>query len=63
MTIRDVVGRTVFLNKHPFTIIGVAPSGFFGTFIAFSPDFFVPIVNRGQVDGDDVLNQRAESGG
>ena len=55
---RDVLGRTVFLNKHPFTIIGVAPSGFVGTFIAFSPDFFVPIVNRGQVDGDDVLNQR-----
>ena len=55
---RGAVGRTVLLNKHPFTIIGVAPPGFVGTFIAFSPDFFVPIVNRGLVDGDDMLNQR-----
>jgi predicted permease len=55
---RGVVGRTVLLNKHPFTIIGVAPAGFVGTFIAFSADLFVPIVNRGQVDGDDQLNQR-----
>jgi hypothetical protein len=57
---RGVVGRTVLLNKHPFVIIGVAPPGFVGTFIAFSPDLFVPIVNCGLVDGDDaVLNQRA----
>ncbi len=55
---RGAVGRTVLLNKHPFTIIGVAPPGFIGTFIPFSPDFFVPIVNRGLVDGDDLLNQR-----
>jgi hypothetical protein len=27
---RGVVGRTVQLNKHPFTIIGVAPPGFRG---------------------------------
>ena len=57
---RGVVGRTVLLNKHPFVIIGVAPPGFVGTFIAFSPDLFVPIVNRELVDGDDdSLNQRA----
>ncbi len=55
---RGVVGRTVLLNKHPFTIIGVAPQGFVGTFIAFSPDLFVPIVNHAQLDGDDSLNQR-----
>ena len=55
---RGIVGRTVHLNKHPFTIIGVAPPGFVGTFVLFSPDLFVPIVNREQVDGDDLLNQR-----
>ena len=59
---RGVVGRTVLLNKHPFVIIGVAPPGFVGTFIAFSPDLFVPLVNDGQVDGDenggDILSQR-----
>ena len=53
-----VVGRTVLLNKHPFTIIGVAPPGFVGTFTAFTADFFVPIVNQEQVEGYSLLNAR-----
>ena len=48
---RGVVGRVVQVNKHPFTIVGVAPPEFHGTFVFFSPDFFVPIVNQEQVDG------------
>ena len=55
---RSVIGRTVQLNKHPFTIIGVAPPGFLGTFVAFSADLFVPIVNQEQVDGESLLNAR-----
>lgn len=54
---RGVVGRTVLLNKHPFVIIGVAPPGFVGTFIAFSPELFVP-VNSG-LESNELLNQRA----
>jgi len=42
---RGVVGRTVQLNRRPFTIAGVAPPGFHGTLMFFSPDFFVPIVS------------------
>ena len=53
-----VVGRKVLLNKHPFTIIGVASPGFVGTFPAFIGDFFVPIVNQEQVDGTNLLNSR-----
>lgn len=52
------VGRTVRLNKHPFTIIGVAQPNFRGTFVAMATDFFVPIVNQDQVDGVNVLNDR-----
>ena len=44
-----MVGRTVQLNKHPFTIVGVAPPGFHGTVLFFYPDFFIPIVNQPQV--------------
>src|SRR5437868_429371 len=55
---RSVIGRTVQLNKHPFTIIGIARPGFFGTFVAFSPDLFMPIVNQEQVDGENLLNAR-----
>jgi predicted permease len=43
---RNVIGRTVLLSKHPLTIIGVAQPDFLGTFIEFSPAFFVPIVNE-----------------
>ena len=56
---RGVVGRTVQLNKHPFTILGVTPPGFRGTVLIFAPDFFVPIVNQEQVDGWSGLNDRA----
>jgi len=55
---RGVVGRTVLVNKHPFTIIGVTPPEFLGTLPAFASDFYVPIVNQEQVDGENLLNIR-----
>ena len=55
---RGVVGRTVQLSKHPFTILGVAPPGFRGSLLFYSPDFFVPMVNAEQVDGADYLHAR-----
>ncbi|MGE5326288.1 MAG: ADOP family duplicated permease, partial [Deltaproteobacteria bacterium] len=53
-----VVGRTVLLDKHPFTIIGVAQPGFRGTMVFFNPDFFVPMVNAEQIEGTNNLNKR-----
>jgi predicted permease len=55
---RGVVGRTVQINKHPFTIIGVAPPDFRGTLVFGSPDFFLPIVNQDQIDGQFPLTDR-----
>ena len=55
---RDVVGRVVLVNKHPFTVIGVAPPAFDGTLLFFSPDCFVPIVNRNQIDENNQLSER-----
>ncbi len=55
---RGVAGRVVQLNKHPFTILGVAPPEFHGTLLFFFPDFFVPIVNHEQLDGRNILNAR-----
>jgi predicted permease len=55
---RAVVGRVVRLNKHPFTIIGVAPPEFHGTLLFFFPDFYVPMVNLEQVDGSNKFDLR-----
>src|SRR6202030_1533899 len=54
---RTVLGRVVEGNKHPFTIIGIAPPEFHGTLLFFHPDFFVPLIDQGQIDGND-LNAR-----
>jgi len=55
---RGVVGRVVQLNKHPFTILGVAPPDFQGTLLFLGPDIWVPLVNQEQVEGMNVLNAR-----
>ncbi len=60
---RQVIGRVVQVNKHPFTIIGVSPPDFNGTLMFFHPAFFVPIVNRQQVEGGDYdLDVRGKRG-
>ncbi len=58
---RGVVGRVVRLDKHPFTIIGVAPPDFRGTVLFVSPDFFMPIVNQEQVNGEALLDARGNT--
>jgi predicted permease len=53
-----VVGRAVRLNRHPFTVVGVAPPGFRGTMLFFGPQLFVPIVHEEQIAGTNRLNAR-----
>ena len=47
---RTIIGKTITLNRQAFTVIGVAPRGFNGTYaIYFAPDLYVPIMMLGQV--------------
>jgi putative ABC transport system permease protein len=39
----NIVGKTQVLNGLPHTIVGVAPKGFYGTFVGYSWQFWVPI--------------------
>jgi predicted permease len=55
-----IVGRVVQVNKHPFTILGVAPREFRGTLLFFSADLWVPMVQQEQVQGLQVLDNRGE---
>lgn len=53
-----VVGTIVQLNKHPFTVIGVAPAAFHGTDVFIWPDFWTPIVNGQDYSDTNFLTNR-----
>ena len=55
---RSVVGRVVEVNRHPFTILGVAPRGFRGTLVFASPNYFLPMVDKQEVEGANDLGER-----
>jgi predicted permease len=39
----EIVGKKQLLNGVPHTIIGVAPQGFYGTFVGYPIQFWVPV--------------------
>jgi predicted permease len=45
-----VVGRTVLVNQHSFTIIGVAPERYHGAYYFIEPDFYLPLTTLGLLD-------------
>jgi predicted permease len=51
-----VVGSTFALEGHPFTIIGVAPAGFFGeTLQSDPPDIWIPLQQEPLINGEGSL--------
>jgi len=58
-----VVGRTVEINKHQFTILGVAPPAFRGTELFFAPAMWIPLVEQPTVEGHDSLQYRGDHSG
>jgi len=44
-----VLNRSVTLNGHPMTIVGVAPPGFFGISIGATPDVMVPMMMKAEM--------------
>ncbi|HMD34528.1 MAG TPA: ABC transporter permease [Vicinamibacterales bacterium] len=55
----SVVGRVVRINKHPYTILGVAPPAFHGTLLFFNPDLYVPLINASELGGANLFEARA----
>jgi predicted permease len=53
-----IVGTRVDINRHPFTVMGVAPEGFHGTDRFLWPDFWMPIVNGQDYENSDFLSNR-----
>ncbi|HEY0784383.1 MAG TPA: ABC transporter permease [Acidobacteriaceae bacterium] len=55
-----IVGKTIEINKHPFTVLGVAPAHFLGTEIFVVADFWVPLVQEEQMEGYDSSEHRGD---
>ena len=55
----SVVGSTFVVERRPFTVIGVAPPGFFGeTLRGDPPDIWIPVQQESVIDGASaILNQ------
>jgi predicted permease len=57
-----VIGRTIHLNRTPFTVVGVAPKGFRGTELFYRPDIWVPMMMEPQIEvGNPWLENRNTS--
>jgi predicted permease len=53
----SVIGRTLLLHGHPFTVVGVAQRGFFGETVGDTPDMWFPISMQSEVEpGADLLH-------
>jgi macrolide transport system ATP-binding/permease protein len=47
-----MVGSTIYVQTHPFTVAGIAPPGFFGDrVVTRPPDFWVPLANEPMIEG------------
>ena len=52
----SVVGSTFIIEGHPFTVIGVAPAGFFGeTLESDPPDIWLPLQQEPLINGETAL--------
>jgi macrolide transport system ATP-binding/permease protein len=45
----NLVGKTITLNRHEFTVAGIVPEGFTGTDLGPGPDLWVPMMMHDQV--------------
>lgn len=39
----EVIGSTLYLNRHPYEIVGVTPEGFEGHMVGMAPDVYMPM--------------------
>jgi predicted permease len=44
-----ILGRTLTVNKHDMTVIGVAQAGFDGVELGYSPKLFIPVMMEQQI--------------
>ena len=53
----DVVGKSIFLNGLPFTVVGVAPEPFRGPMVFMRADLYVPLAMQPALAGGSQQNE------
>jgi putative ABC transport system permease protein len=53
----EILGKTQRLNNVPHTIVGVAPEGFYGTFVGWAINFWVPASMEDAFEGGEYKLQ------
>lgn len=54
----NLVGKEITINSNRFDVVGIAPEGFGGTVLIFTPEIWVPAMMARQIEpGSDWLNQ------
>ncbi len=46
----SIVGKSISLNNHTFSVVGVAPKGFIGTEVAYAPAFWTPMMMAKEIE-------------
>ncbi len=49
---RNLVGRTLSINRHPFTVVGIAPKGFLGIFGGLAEALWIPLSSLRELSPD-----------
>jgi predicted permease len=57
----NILGRTIQLNLHPYTVVGVAPKGFHGCMTGLRDDVWIPLAMARQVWGFNFVHDRGVS--
>ena len=56
-----IIGKTIQLNLHPYTIVGIAPKGFRGCKSGLRTDIFLPLGMDQQIWAGDRIDHRGTS--
>lgn len=55
----SLIGKDVIVNGRSYTVVGVAPQGFYGTEIVSAPELWFPVAMQAQLEiGNSWLNER-----
>ena len=57
----SIVGKTIQINLHPYTIVGVAPKGFHGCKSGLRADVWIPLGMDPEIWGSNRINDRGVS--